>query len=192
MARTRDQMVARLTELHDEMAAIEKYPTPTQAQALRFDAARTEFDDIDRQRRSLDLERIASAGRGDSGLRIESGTPGTGDPYDNSAAGEARRIIDQAARSTGLPDHAGQRATELVEHGATVRDRSTAASWVRAVGDPSYLTAFSKLISNERGYLLWDDRERESFQTVEQFLARCRSMIPPAGTWSRSAWTPAS
>jgi HK97 family phage major capsid protein len=90
--------------------------------------------------------------------------------------GEARRTIDAAVRSGLLPDHAAEKATNLVEQGST-SDRSLAARWATATGDPQYLTCFAKLCSDPvRGHLLWDSREQAAFQRVAEVQAEFRAM----------------
>jgi predicted phage gp36 major capsid-like protein len=90
--------------------------------------------------------------------------------------GEARRTIDTAARSGLLPDHAAEKATQLVEQGST-RDRSLAARWAVAAGDPNYLTCFAKLLTAPtRGHLLWNEREQAAYRHAAEVQSELRAM----------------
>jgi predicted phage gp36 major capsid-like protein len=80
--------------------------------------------------------------------------------------GRARQVITEANRSGLLPDHAAERATNLVEQGAQ-GERSLAARWAIAAGDQHYANAFAKLVADPvRGHLLWTPREAEAYRVA--------------------------
>jgi HK97 family phage major capsid protein len=77
-----------------------------------------------------------------------------------------RSVIDDAVRSGILPDHAAARATALIESGHP-GERSIAARWATAAGDPAYRGAFAKMLADpERGHLLWSPEEAHSYRQV--------------------------
>jgi HK97 family phage major capsid protein len=77
-----------------------------------------------------------------------------------------RSVIDDAVRSGILPDHAAARATALIEAGHP-GERSIAARWATAAGDPAYRGAFAKMLADpERGHLLWSPEEAHSYRQV--------------------------
>jgi HK97 family phage major capsid protein len=103
-------------------------------------------------------------------------TYGNGENASGGRFGEARRTIDNAARAGHLPDHAAQVATNLVERGP-VHDRSVAARWATAAGDPHYLSCFMKLASDpERGHLLWTPQEQDAYRRTAEVHSELRAM----------------
>ncbi|WP_053207356.1 phage major capsid protein [Jiangella muralis] len=80
----------------------------------------------------------------------------------------AMRTVDAAVRSKTLPDHAASKVERLVTDGPE-RDRSIAARWAVAAGDPAYRSAFAKLCADPtRGHLLWTPDEHRAFQAVAE------------------------
>jgi predicted phage gp36 major capsid-like protein len=90
--------------------------------------------------------------------------------------GAAKRVIDANVKSGLLPDHAAEKAVQLVEHGPE-RDRSLAARWAVAAGDQHYLKAFAKLLADpERGHLLWTEREGDAYRRAAEVQAELKAM----------------
>jgi HK97 family phage major capsid protein len=100
------------------------------------------------------------------GRRVDMGGRGVGSYNGSDLAGRARQVIDTAARSDLLPDYAAERATALVERG-TNQERSLAARWAIAAGNPDYATGFAKLVADPvRGHLLWTPQEQEAYRAA--------------------------
>lgn len=84
---------------------------------------------------------------------------------------QAERTIDGLHRAGSLPDHAAEKATGLLMAGGPY-EQDLAARWVKAAGDPAYLTAFQKLIGDpERGHLLFDPKELDAYRAVQGLRA---------------------
>lgn len=80
----------------------------------------------------------------------------------------ARRNVDAAVRAGHLPDHAAQKVATLLEDGPTP-ERSLAAQWAAAAGDPVYRTCFAKLLADPtRGHLLWTAQEAAAYRAVAE------------------------
>jgi hypothetical protein len=60
--------------------------------------------------------------------------------------GDAVRVIDANVKSGLLPDHAAEKAVQLVEQGPD-RERDLASRWAVAAGNPDYLGAFCKMLA---------------------------------------------
>jgi HK97 family phage major capsid protein len=182
---TRDDAVVRMRELSGEMDRLSRHEQMTRAQEARFAQLVTEFQALEEHVRALEREEqlalVRSVVEGRGGGRLESGAFG-GELYGRARpsltreGGEARRVIDGAARSGLLPDHAAEKATALVEQGP-LRDRSIAARWATATGDEHYLSAFAKLAGDPvRGHLLWTAEEQEAYRRVAEFQSETRAM----------------
>lgn len=127
-------------------------------------------------------ELLGVASAADETGYTENGTA-FGDPGRSysGAYGQARKSIDLAAKSGLLPDYAAERATELVESGPD-RDRTLAARWATAAGDPDYLKAFMRLVADpKKGHLLWTAKERDAYQAVAAVHADLKAMSTSAG-----------
>lgn len=138
------------------------------------DEDKTEFERIEGE-----LERLKSSeewhssmlAKANAGhLAFERGTPfdDPGDQTDDQryagVFGEARRTIDRAASDGLLPDYAAQRATVLVESGSD-GERTLAAQWATATGDPAYMRAFAALVADkDRGHLMWTPEESAAYR----------------------------
>lgn len=112
------------------------------------------------------------AGARDAAFQIQRRTdPGPSDFYER-----ARVNIDTAAGAGQLPDHAADKATGLLENGSET-ERSIAARWAAAAGDPAYRTAFAQLLADpERGHLLWTPEEADAYRRVASVGNLMRSM----------------
>lgn len=83
----------------------------------------------------------------------------------------AMRTVDAAVRANTLPDHAAGKVERLVTDGPE-RDRSVAARWAIAAGDPAYRSAFAKLCADPtRGHLTWTGPEQDAFRAVAEVRA---------------------
>jgi HK97 family phage major capsid protein len=136
------------------------------------DAAHKRMEEAREEMAGLATQQIARGA-------FESGDGATGAPQmfgGGQLFGRARRLIDAAARSGQLPDHAAQKVTSLVEQGPD-RDRSLAARWTLAAGDDHYRSAFAKLLADPaRGHLLWTGQEGEAYRTAAKVQAEMRAM----------------
>lgn len=191
---TREQCHARMEAINSELHRLERFDELTAPQqrtvaelSAEFAALEAHDDLLERGER---LERIRAATTGASGgYRIESGAgdhqyPATGGGERRTEqsvgasreAGEARRVIDAAARSGQLPDHAAQRATVLVDTDPPA-NRGLAARWAAAAGDPDYLSAFLKLVSDPtRGHMLFTGPEHDAYRAVVAVQGEMRAM----------------
>lgn len=142
--------------------------TLSEADETRFGEIETELGALKKREdwaRSL-LEK-ANTGH----VAFEGGTPfGDRDGGNRELTGDTRddamRTVDTAVRAKLLPDHAAAKVERLVNDGPD-HDRSLAARWVVAAGDPAYRTAFAKLCGDPvRGHLLWNEREQAAYQAV--------------------------
>jgi HK97 family phage major capsid protein len=178
----RELLAQRLDELTTEVDKLNRHEKPTRAQYHRLSELTAEFGDVEHEIRALDIEARQEHVRSNwksGGYTTENGTSfdGAGDPgISGRPFGEARKVIDGAVRSGQLPDHAAQAATKLVEQGTT-RDRSLAARWAVAAGDPAYLRAFGKLLADpERGHMLWSPEEQSAYRIANEVHTELRAM----------------
>lgn len=175
--KTHPELVARMGEIKAELDRLGKFDTLTRSQALRFDAAREEFYELNEERltleREIDRDKIKAAMRGDfSGASLESGD---GEPV-GPRRDAASRVIDAAVRSGTLHESAAEKAQHLVDHGMP-NERALASRWASATGDPAYLSAFTKILADPvRGHLLWSGREQEAYQAVAGVQSEFRAM----------------
>ena len=52
---------------------------------------------------------------------------------------------------------------------ARKNERSTAAAWAEATGDPAYTSAFLKWMADpQRGHMLWTDEEKQAYSRVKE------------------------
>lgn len=87
----------------------------------------------------------------------------------------ALRMIDETFDRGLLPAHAAEKASGLVLDGAA-GSRSLAARWVNAAGDPSYRTAFAKLLGDpQRGHMLWTAEEAAAYRAVAEVQSEMES-----------------
>ncbi|WP_206050813.1 phage major capsid protein [Nocardioides speluncae] len=182
-----DQLAARSTEIADELQALSGHDNLTTAQETRMAELITESRHLDLRSLQLNVE----DGHVEGGAVGTRGLPGHDDPgfhpantgvsrdmFGNVTAtrDQAARTIDTAHGSGLIADHAAERATRLIDQGMP-RDRSLAARWAVAAGDPAYLTAFAKLVADPvRGHLLFEGRELEAYQAVAQVQSELRAM----------------
>jgi HK97 family phage major capsid protein len=90
------------------------------------------------------------------------------------------RAIDLNFRSKWIPDHAAEAASALLDQGHPV-ERSLAARWASAAGDPAYRTAFATLLADPtRGHLLWTPAEADAFRAVAAVQSEMRAMSTTA------------
>lgn len=110
----------------------------------------------------------------------ESGSePGATDgrkAYGTGVVDQAKRTLDAVTKARKLPDHAAEKAHELLDL-PDAGDRSLAARWVTASGDPDYGTAFAKLLADpNRGHLLWTGREQEAYKAAKAIQGELKAM----------------
>lgn len=164
---------SRVAELEAIVAAPEADGRPdlTDGETARFDAVRSEIEDLDAEiakadKRLADLKQVQA--RRDAARTAPSGSP-FGYGYSGGVGPHGK--IDEAFRSGLIPDHAAERATELLASNDQ-RTRTEAEAWVETAGDPAYLSAFAKTILDPvRGHMLWDNEERVAFAKVHRLNA---------------------
>ncbi|MDP1806236.1 MAG: phage major capsid protein, partial [Acidimicrobiales bacterium] len=170
------EIAERLAEVDSTLRALHAdigERSATARQQERWDSLESERDELVTERNQLEarmdrIRRVAenpeNTEHGDdrSGRRRPELAPGEG-----QVVGEALRAIE---RAVGVPDHAKQAATALVESershpGLGV---SLAARWALAAADPDYESAWlSQLIDPERGHLSWSEAQRSAWARAE-------------------------
>lgn len=136
----------------------------------RWNRLNAGLDKITEERRGLIAELAGLPGH------IETTTPGEVASSRTGEFGRARSVIDTAARSGLLPEHAAEKATHLIEHGPGPH-RTLAARWATVTGAPEYLSAFGKLLGDPaRGHLMWNAAEQRAFQAVAEVQSEFRAM----------------
>lgn len=173
---TQAKRVERMHEITGELEPLAAHEKLTRKQEKQFEDLRFEFDVL---RRIDETERISSLARGADGGTLFSGNNNGDADAPVSRGGlrdQAARTIDAAVRSGTLVEHAAEKAQHLVDHGMP-GERALAARWATATGDPAYLSAFTKLLSDPvRGHLLWDGREQAAYQAVAGVQSEFRAM----------------
>ena len=87
-----------------------------------------------------------------------------------------RQALDDAFRAGTLPDHAAEKATNLIERGHA-GERSLAGRWAAAAGNADYRGAFAKMLADPtHGHQLWTPKEQEAFRAVAAVDAEMRAM----------------
>lgn len=171
----RDSARARILELAELPDDQLRDSNSEEAEDLmaRFDALE---DAIKVQRehedRTSSVRRRALDPRSHDGPRVanRSGVGGDG------LHARAQRTVDEAFRAGLLPDHAAEKVTELFTTGPQA-DRSLAARWAIAAGDPAYLRAFCALLADpQKGHLLWTPQEQAAYRAAEEVQVDMRAM----------------
>ncbi|MER7459219.1 phage major capsid protein [Micromonospora sp. NPDC126480] len=166
-----DEARAKRSRIEADMAELDKTigeSTPTAGQSERWERlsagqqkARADVDRLDDEMRDA-VSALAAGGSviGGDGARQDGGDSArTGVKRD-----KALRFIEAAERSGELPTHSADKVDRLLRTGTT-DERSNAARWAEAAGDPDYLRAFGKLLADPaRGHLTWDARESEAYR----------------------------
>lgn len=162
-----DQIEARAVEIAAELKTLDSFDDWTAKQRARYDELTSEMRDLDQRKLIYQLAQDPA--------NIEAEGPAPQRAFRD----QGLRTIDTAHRSGLLAEHAAEKAERLITTG-TARDRSVASRWAVAAGDPSYLSAFQKLIADPtRGHLLWTTREQDAYRAVEEF--RAMSLTDAAG-----------
>jgi HK97 family phage major capsid protein len=155
-------VVKRLESLHAEMTRIGESDSLTPADERRYYELLGEFERTRAQGRTDRRSALLAPG-----VRSERGVPYGDDPR---PVDTAQRVVDDLHRSGHLPDRPAEVVTGLLTGGPVLSRRAT-SDFVRAAGNPAYLSAFCKLFSGPRGDMLWSADEREAFAAVEEYRA---------------------
>jgi HK97 family phage major capsid protein len=174
---TRDQAVDRMQELHERMETLGDKHRMSKADAVEFDEAASEFDQLTRHVEKLDRAgSIASVakGGGSPALRVDRDEPDHRQRVQQRDG--AMRTIDQLVTGKLLPARAAEVVEGLTKAGSGLQQSHT-QRMVEALGSDAYLRAFCKLVADpERGHLVWDAEEHRAFQRVEQLRSETRAM----------------
>lgn len=157
----------RLLQAHKaELARLGNFPSLTGPQVERSEQLLAEFDVLERaQRLALMRAAVADPRNLENGF---GGAPAGAAVHASRDSGRdaAMRTIDDAVRTRHLPAHAAEKVERLVTQGSD-GDRSVAARWAVAAGNPAYERAFSKLLGDpDRGHMLWTAQEQAAWQDV--------------------------
>lgn len=165
-----DELKQRRAAIGDELKGInDKMQTEGASAGLKQRGANlaTALANIDAQSEELTTAYKSAVREGiDSGMF--GGESGDGArPYEMGPLGglksDAERVLEGAFKSAGLSDGAAERAESLLKQGSEA-ERGTAARWVKAAGDPAYLSAFAKLLKDpSRGHMLWSGQEKAAY-----------------------------
>ncbi|SIR13109.1 phage major capsid protein [Micromonospora avicenniae] len=188
----RNKLVARNKTITDE--AREILDAVTKENPLT-DEQRAELDRLDTELRANEaaLEVLNEREEQDARLarvnasRAQYGTQRTGHPGDISSSfggstrDQAKRTLDTLHRSGQLPDHAAEKATDLVTKQGTARDQDVAARWVVVAGNEAYRSAFGKMLADpQKGHMLWTPQEQEAYRQAEQLRVEMRANMAEA------------
>ncbi len=91
----------------------------------------------------------------------------------------AMRSLDAAVRD-GRLDAKGAETVERLASTGPSASQSWAARWAVAAGAPAYERAFSKLLTGDRGHLLWTAEEGDAYRAIEALQSE-RAMAIGAG-----------
>ncbi|NIK57902.1 phage major capsid protein [Kribbella shirazensis] len=124
----------------------------------------------------LKIHDALDGGRAGTESGSEPGATDGGTLYGHSPVEQAKRLLDHVVKSRKLPDHAAEKAHGLLDL-PDAGDRTLAARWVTATGDPEYSKAFGKLLADpSRGHLLWTAREQEAYRTAKAVQGELKAM----------------
>ncbi|MFE2612273.1 phage major capsid protein [Micromonospora chalcea] len=145
----------------------------TASQQREWDALVANVDELDAYISEQRLARVERS-RSQYGYRTGDDTP---DVFGGSVRDQAKRTVDTLHRSGQLPDHAAEKATDLLTKQGNTYDQGVAARWLVVAGNEQYRSAFNKLLADPaKGHLLWSPAEQEAYRQAEQFRAETRAM----------------
>jgi HK97 family phage major capsid protein len=102
--------------------------------------------------------------------------------FGGSTRDQAKRTLDALHRSGSLPDHAAEKAENLVAKQGTSTDQNMASRWVVAAGSEHYRSAFTKMLADStRGHMLWTAQEQDAYRAVTEVQAEMRAMGESTG-----------
>src|SRR5262249_12098186 len=142
----------------------------SRADLQEWDELKQEFEDLERHADGLELDaEIAKAARGGGNGRFRVDTSGSEHrPYDpdGNVRDRAMRAVDRAVSDGTLQARGAETVEKLVTTGPP-SSQSWAAKWAAATGDPAYLRAFIKKVSDpEHGQDLWTAEESQAWRTA--------------------------
>jgi HK97 family phage major capsid protein len=165
----------RLAELGAEIATLEGYQRPTQAQRARLAECRAEHREI-RVREIEDMLRDGSAVTEPGSIQPREPQPRT------APRSEARgRALDVLARHERTAQHLTRNQLDHIAAAIGEDETDATATYVRVAGDADYAAAFHKLMrSPANGALEWTQPEREAFNRAQSWV-RSMSLTDAAG-----------
>lgn len=111
---------------------------------------------------------LLGATRSGSGLRIERGSIGDDDQGRNAHTPRdvAMRSLEGALKSKRLAERGAEIVEALMTTGPSA-SQSWAQRWAVAAGSEAYERAFAKLLTGDRGHLLWTPEESDAYRAVQ-------------------------
>ncbi len=176
---THAECVKREAAIQRELEQLKDKPNKTSADAARVGTAMAEFRAVHAHR--LDLEHDHALGQLRSAYNsgdyiIDSGVART----TKTRRDPALRSLDNAV-ADGRMTAAGAEVVERMMTIGPAASQTWAQRWAVVAGAPAYERAFSKLLTGERGHLLWTAEEGDAYRAVEQLQAeRAMSIGTPA------------
>ena len=173
----RDELVGEASELIDRAGDSDLEGDD----AHRYRQIETRLDTLRAEGRSIE-DRIEQAKRiaAEHPERLENGTGDSSQPdwhsphrttrttddRGSSLRDNAMRTLDRSTKDGQLPAHSAEKVEHLLKVGSQ-QDQSVTARWAVATGDPSYRSAFAKMLSDpDKGHLLWSREEHAAYQRV--------------------------
>ncbi|MEV0431255.1 phage major capsid protein [Micromonospora sp. NPDC050495] len=179
-----DEARAKRSRIEADMGELDRAigdGTPTAGQQERWERltagqtkARVDVERLDEEMRDAVTD-LAAGGSviGGDGARQDGGDQARRGPQRDKAL----RFVEAAERAGELPTHSADKVDRLLRTGTT-GERSNAARWAEAAGDPDYLRAFGKLLADpQRGHLTWDGRESEAYRRARALGDEMRSAM---------------
>jgi HK97 family phage major capsid protein len=180
------QVGSRARVLHARLVALGAKHRLSKADEREAGQLTAEVDLLDAHRRRLERADDLARGNGGGRIRVDDGSfdpysdeRGAADRQHDPARGvrdRANRVIGGLVDSDRLPARAAETVEALTRTGS-MSEQSWAARMAAALGDNSYLSAFSRLVSDpQRGHLMWNAKEQEAFRVVENLRSETRAM----------------
>ena len=145
-------------------------PTPENERALAVN--QHAIHALSESARALEFHNSIQRGLASGRLKVDRGI-GTSSDDDRVPAvrDQALRRVDHAIEAGTLHSDGAEIIERAIEVGAP-QGRSWSARWAAATGDPAYLSAFVKKVSDpDNGQLRWTPQEAEAWRTVTQVQA---------------------
>lgn len=112
------------------------------------------------------LQRVSDAAESGYGTESGDGAASLHQGRPSGLKGTVMRILDAEVKRKLLPEYAAERVEHLISEG-TERQQTLSQRWAASTGDPEYLGAFSKQMSDPtKGHLLWTDAETNAYRRV--------------------------
>lgn len=180
-SKTHADIVERMGAIVDRIEELSHPDCLTGAQEREFVALRTEYEDLNIERkkveRKMDRAKIRAIANGTHpGGRTVPGAPTEETNMPNTTSrDQARRRLDELARDTrlGVPADGIERMTRAFERAESQTDRpdelDMLTRWTLTTSDPNYVRAMGKIFRDpENGHREFDAAELAAFQAGKQ------------------------